>query len=83
MGQQQSLNAKDVAQKTHVSVEEAEELLKSFMKAGTHKGNPINLEEFKSVVADVQHLYDSPAFAPEAAELYFNIFDTTHDGLGN
>jgi len=53
-------------------------LLAAFMKQG---GQPIGIEDFKKVLLEVQHLYDSPAFSPEAADLFFQIIDTTHDGL--
>jgi len=75
---QSSVSASDVVQNTHVSIEEAEELLSAFQKCG---GKPIGLEDFKKLLLEVQHLYDSPAFSPDAADLYFRIFDTAHDGL--
>jgi len=77
---QSSVSASDVVQNTHVSIEEAEELLSAFQKCG---GKPIGLEDFKKLLLEVQHLYDSPAFSPDAADLYFRIFDTAHDGLSN
>lgn len=76
---QSTLSAAEVAACTQVSVEEAEELLAAFMK---HNGGaPIGIEGFKKVLGEVQHLYDSPALSPQAADLYFQIFDTAHDGL--
>lgn len=80
MGLTQSVSASEVAQRTQVSIEEAEELLAAFTKHGG-TGTHIGLDTFKQVLSDTQHLYDSPAFSPEAADLYFQIFDTTHDGL--
>lgn len=80
MGLTQSVSASEVAQRTQVSIEEAEELLAAFTKHGG-TGTHIGLDTFKQVLRDTQHLYDSPAFSPEAADLYFQIFDTTHDGL--
>jgi Ca2+-binding EF-hand superfamily protein len=79
MGLTQSVSASEVAQRTQVSIEEAEELLAAFNK---HTGTQtIGLDAFKQVLSATQHLYDSPAFSPEAADLYFQIFDTKHDGL--
>ena len=64
MGLTQSVSASEVAQRTQVSIEEAEELLAAFTKHGG-TGTHIGLDTFKQVLRDTQHLYDSPAFSPK------------------
>jgi len=62
------LDHAELAVKTGISTDQAKDLVKAF-KAGSPKDNPVNLKQFREVIAEVHKLHpDNKNFSPELAE---------------